>query len=112
MGGPVASEIGSNLLDRLRIELDEPELSFAVPPAPLAGGAFTSVLTFELATTRSDWSGQLVLRLVGSEPMQARIEPPLAHQAVQPAARDAERERGLADVARVLGKRVGNTLGG
>jgi aminoglycoside phosphotransferase (APT) family kinase protein len=74
MGRPNFGELRSKLLERLRAELDDPDLTYAVPPAQLRGGAFSSMFTFELATPPSAWSGRLVLRLVGSSPMQVRTE--------------------------------------
>ncbi len=74
MATPNINELRSNLLERIRAELDAPDLTYAVPPAQLGGGAFSSMFTFELAAPPSAWSGGLVVRLVGSSPMQVRIE--------------------------------------
>jgi hypothetical protein len=74
MAGSNFGDLASKLLERLRAELEDPNLRYAVPPAPLGGGAFSSMFTFELATAPSAWSGRLVLRLVGWSPMQVRTE--------------------------------------
>jgi aminoglycoside phosphotransferase (APT) family kinase protein len=74
MATPSIDTLRSKLLERLRAELDAPELTYAQPLAQLRGGAFSSMFTFELAMPPSAWSGRLVLRLVGSSPMQVRTE--------------------------------------
>lgn len=74
MASPSLGELQSKLLERLRAELGDPDLTYAVPPARLGGGAFSSMFTFELATPPSGWSGRLALRLVDSSPMQVRTE--------------------------------------
>jgi hypothetical protein len=74
MATPIIDTVQFKLLQRLRAELDAPKLTYAVPPARLAGGAFSSMFTFELATPPSAWSGTLVLRLVDALPMQVRTE--------------------------------------
>jgi hypothetical protein len=41
-------DIGPRLLNYLRETLDAPDLEFALPPAALTGGSFTSIWSFGL----------------------------------------------------------------
>jgi prepilin-type processing-associated H-X9-DG protein len=61
------------LLDHLRAELRDPGLGYAEPPAEITGGYDTRIFGFRLSGAPGPFSSPLVLRVLGSGPLAARI---------------------------------------
>jgi aminoglycoside phosphotransferase (APT) family kinase protein len=60
-------DLPARFLGHLRAELRHPGLAYAAPPAPMAGGYDTQIFSFRLSGAPAEWSGPLVLRLLGSQ---------------------------------------------
>jgi len=60
------------LLEHLRTTLQEPAVEFADPPSPISGGYDTQIFAFRLSRAPAQFSGPLILRLLGPKHDPAR----------------------------------------
>jgi aminoglycoside phosphotransferase (APT) family kinase protein len=66
--------LAPRLLAALRRQTRVPELAYAVEPAPLGGGHWAQLYTFQLARAPAGLSGELVLRVMPASDEEARRE--------------------------------------
>jgi aminoglycoside phosphotransferase (APT) family kinase protein len=72
-GGPDSrGRLERRLLEHLRTTLHEPAVEFADPPAPISGGYDTRIFAFRLSGAPAQFSGPLILRLLGPKHDPAR----------------------------------------
>lgn len=64
--------LGDSLLQHLRLELREPALDYAEPPAPISGGYDTRIFGFRLAGAPEAFSIPLILRVFDRQHPPAR----------------------------------------
>lgn len=73
-------DLGTRLLDYLRLHLDEPQLSFEQRPSRLAPGMVAEVWSLALRDAPAGWSDPLVLRLYPGEAHVASLRVEAAFQ--------------------------------
>lgn len=66
--------VAPRLLAALRTHTRVPGLAYAVPPAPLGGGHWAQLYTFQLEHAPAELSGELVLRVMPASDEEARRE--------------------------------------
>jgi len=64
--------VAPRLLDRIRVQLGDPAVGYAEPPAVLRGGYDTRIYAFRLAGAPGEWAGPLILRALGPQTDPAR----------------------------------------
>jgi aminoglycoside phosphotransferase (APT) family kinase protein len=67
-----AARLARRLLEHLRTTLHEPAVEFADPPDPISGGYDTQIFAFRLSGAPAQFSGPLILRLLGPKHDPAR----------------------------------------
>lgn len=74
--GRTSADLGSHLLEYVRLHVGDPNLVYAEEPRRLTRGMFAQVWQFCLASGPPEWSGALVLRVYPSvaDPAQVLVE--------------------------------------